>query len=68
MTAIIKEDKDGNNWFNEEYLIKQKERAYNEGFIKGIKIEFHSVSPQNTEEVLKCIDNFYKHIGKEQEK
>lgn len=63
MIAMIKEDKDGQIWFNEEYVKQQKERSYWEGFNKGVRIEFHSIVPQNDEEVSRCIKNFYEHIN-----
>ena len=68
MTAKILERDNGEIYYNEEYLREQIDRAFEKGFLKGIRVEFHSMSPQNDEQVLKCISNFYQHIGKELKK
>ena len=62
--GMIKEDLDGQQWYNEDYVNEMMSRSYWEGFIKGIKIEFHAVTPQDDESVKRRIADFYNHISK----
>ena len=59
---MIKEDSDGNKWYNAAYVKEMCLRAEMKGLIRGKKIEFHAVSPQDDEQVQERITDFYNQI------
>ena len=49
-------------WYSEKYLRTQIEQAYKAGIHKGLKIEFHAITPMNGEMVNDLIDVFNKKV------
>ena len=45
-------------WYSVEYLKRQLELAFHAGISKGIKVEFHAVTPMNSETVEDYINEF----------
>lgn len=52
-------------WFSEEYLKKQMEMAYRAGIYKGIKVEFHAVTPMNSDMVNDLTTEFKNRVEEE---
>jgi hypothetical protein len=52
-------------WYSEGYLKQQMEMAYRAGIYKGIKVEFHAVTPMNGEMVNDLTTEFKKKVEDE---
>jgi hypothetical protein len=55
-------------WYSEEYLRNQIELAYSAGIHRGIKVEFHAVTPLNTDAVNDLITEFKRKVEEEYQK
>jgi len=66
MDSLIRE-RNGKDevWYSAEYLKQQIELAYRAGIHKGIKVEFHAVTPMNGEMVNDLTTEFKKRVEDE---
>ena len=55
-------------WYSDEYLKTQIEMAHRSGISKGIRVEFHAVTPMNSETVEDYIDEFKRRLEDEYQK
>jgi hypothetical protein len=52
-------------WYSQEYLIKQMEMAYRAGIFRGMKVQFHAVTPIHGEAVNNLTEEFKKKVEEE---
>ena len=52
-------------WYSDDYLKGQIEQAYRAGIHKGIRVEFHSITPMDNKSVEDLTDVFKKKVEKE---
>lgn len=55
-------------WYSEDYVTKQIELALQTGIHRGIKVEFHAVTPFNTKMVDELVVEFKKRVETEYNK
>lgn len=68
MDILVKEiDGKDTIWYSSKYVESQIEQAYQVGLFKGIKVEFHAVSPFNDDMVDDLISEFKKRVQSEYE-
>lgn len=70
MDTLLRERSDGTEeiWYSESYVRAQIETAYRAGLHKGIKVQFHSVTPMDGEMVDDLTKEFEKRIKEEYNK
>ncbi len=52
-------------WYSEEYLKQQIEMAYRAGIHKGIKVEFHAITPIDDKMVVDLTKEFKNRVEEE---
>lgn len=69
MDTLIRERNDKEEiWYSEDYLRKQIERSYRAGIHKGIRVQFHAVTPVNIDSVDNLINEFKRLVEEEYQK
>tara|TARA_R110002167_G_C12348173_1_gene621893 strand:+ start:55 stop:297 length:243 start_codon:yes stop_codon:yes gene_type:complete len=52
-------------WYSGDYLKQQIEQSYRAGIHKGIRVEFHAITPMNDKSVEDLTDAFKKRVEEE---
>lgn len=66
MYTLIRE-KNGKEeiWYSDEYLKSQIELSYRAGLHKGIKVEFHAITPMDGRAVDNLVSEFKRRLDEE---
>lgn len=67
-TLVLKDGDKQQIWYSEEYLKHQIEEAFRAGLFKGVRVQFHAVTPMNSDAVNNLVDEFNRRIKEEYEK